>query len=110
MAEPVTESPEIRVEIPEPAKDVDGSRRERKRARQPIFHLDDVTVSYGDKPAVRNVTFDIARHEITALIGPSGCAPSALLAGSGISTRISGDSVTDSGTLDHLPLLLVTVS
>jgi len=41
--------------------------------REPIFHLQDVTVSYGDKAAVRDVTFDIARHEITALIGPSGC-------------------------------------
>jgi phosphate transport system ATP-binding protein len=38
-----------------------------------------VTVSYGDKPAVRNVTFDIARHEITALIGPSGCGKSTLI-------------------------------
>ncbi len=38
-----------------------------------------MTVSYGDKPAVRNVTFDIARHEITALIGPSGCGKSTLI-------------------------------
>jgi phosphate transport system ATP-binding protein len=79
VAESVTESPEIRVEIPEAAKDTDGSRPEWKRAREPIFHLDDVTVSYGDKPAVRNVTFDIARNEITALIGPSGCGKSTLI-------------------------------
>jgi phosphate transport system ATP-binding protein len=51
----------------------------QKRPREPIFHLDDVTVSYGDKPAVRNVSFDIARHEITALIGPSGCGKSTLI-------------------------------
>jgi phosphate transport system ATP-binding protein len=50
-----------------------------KRPREPIFQLDDVTVSYGDKPAVRNVSFDIARHEITALIGPSGCGKSTLI-------------------------------
>jgi phosphate transport system ATP-binding protein len=79
VAESVTESPEIRVEIPEAGKDVDGSRAEQKRPREPIFHLDDVTVSYGDKPAVRNVTFDIAKHEITALIGPSGCGKSTLI-------------------------------
>jgi phosphate transport system ATP-binding protein len=67
------------VEVPHAAEDVDGGRPAQKRAREPIFHLDDVTVSYGDKPAVRNVTFDIARHEITALIGPSGCGKSTLI-------------------------------
>jgi phosphate transport system ATP-binding protein len=51
----------------------------QQRPREPIFHLDDVTVSYGEKPAVRNVSFDIARHEITALIGPSGCGKSTLI-------------------------------
>ena len=49
------------------------------KPREPIFKLDDVTVSYGDKPAVRDVTFDIARNEITALIGPSGCGKSTLI-------------------------------
>jgi phosphate transport system ATP-binding protein len=79
VAEPVTESPEIRVDISETARGVDGSGPERKRAREPIFHLDDVTVSYGDMAAVRNVSFDIAKHEITALIGPSGCGKSTLI-------------------------------
>jgi phosphate transport system ATP-binding protein len=51
----------------------------QKRPREPIFQLEDLTVSYGDKPAVRNVSFDIARHEITALIGPSGCGKSTLI-------------------------------
>jgi phosphate transport system ATP-binding protein len=51
----------------------------QKRPREPIFQLEDVTVSYGDKPAVRDVSFDIARHEITALIGPSGCGKSTLI-------------------------------
>ncbi len=51
----------------------------QKRPREPIFHLDEVTVFYGDKPAVRNVSFDIARHEITALIGPTGCGKSTLI-------------------------------
>jgi phosphate transport system ATP-binding protein len=58
-----------------------SERREhrRQRARRPIFHLDAVTVSYGDKAAVRDVTFEIARNEITALIGPSGCGKSTLI-------------------------------
>src|ERR687889_2165397 len=57
----------------------EAPQSERPRTREAIFHLDDVTVSYGDKAAVRGVTFDIARNEITALIGPSGCGKSTLI-------------------------------
>jgi len=53
--------------------------REQEAPREPIFHLDDVTVSYGDKTVLRDVTFDIRQHEITALIGPSGCGKSTLI-------------------------------
>jgi phosphate transport system ATP-binding protein len=49
------------------------------RTREAIFQLEGVTVSYGTKPAVRDVTFDIGRSEITALIGPSGCGKSTLI-------------------------------
>jgi phosphate transport system ATP-binding protein len=48
-------------------------------AREAIFQLEAVTVTYGDDPAVRDVTFDIGRNEITALIGPSGCGKSTLI-------------------------------
>ena len=47
--------------------------------RQSIFQLSDVTVSYGEKPAVRGVSFDVGMNEITALIGPSGCGKSTLI-------------------------------
>jgi phosphate transport system ATP-binding protein len=47
--------------------------------KQVVFRLNDVSVYYGDFRAVRDVTFDVARHEITALIGPSGCGKSTLL-------------------------------
>jgi phosphate transport system ATP-binding protein len=53
--------------------------REQARAREAIFELEGVTVSYGDNAAVRDVSFDIARNEITALIGPSGCGKSTLI-------------------------------
>ena len=79
MAESVTESREIRVDVPEREASVDGAKPESKRVREPIFHLEDVTVSYAGNPAVRDVTFDIARNEITALIGPSGCGKSTLI-------------------------------
>ncbi len=41
--------------------------------------LRDITVRYGGFTAVRDVSFDIPRHRITALIGPSGCGKSTLL-------------------------------
>ncbi len=44
-----------------------------------IFDLDDVAVAYGDKPAVRGVSFPVHRNQITALIGPSGCGKSTLI-------------------------------
>ena len=47
--------------------------------REAIFQLDKVQVNYGPKPAVRDVSFDIGKNEITALIGPSGCGKSTLI-------------------------------
>jgi phosphate transport system ATP-binding protein len=58
---------------------VDGAPREERRPREAVFELHDVQVSYGPKPAVRGVTFDIGKNEITALIGPSGCGKSTLI-------------------------------
>ena len=75
----MTEPPEIRVDIPHAEPAAEPSRTEPRTPREPIFHLDEVAVSYGDKPAIRDVSFDIARNEITALIGPSGCGKSTLI-------------------------------
>jgi phosphate transport system ATP-binding protein len=47
--------------------------------REQIFDIDDVTVAYSGKAAVKEVTFPIYRNEITALIGPSGCGKSTLI-------------------------------
>jgi phosphate transport system ATP-binding protein len=46
---------------------------------EPIFEVRNVSVGYGAKPAVRNITFDIGHNRITALIGPSGCGKSTLI-------------------------------
>jgi phosphate transport system ATP-binding protein len=58
---------------------VEGVPEARRRPRKAIFSLEDVMVSYNKKPAVRNVSFDIGKNEITALIGPSGCGKSTLI-------------------------------
>jgi phosphate transport system ATP-binding protein len=46
---------------------------------EPIFEVREVGVSYNGAPAVRNITLDIGRNRITALIGPSGCGKSTLI-------------------------------
>jgi phosphate transport system ATP-binding protein len=79
LADPVTEPPEIRVDIPQAEPAAERPRTEPAKAGEPVFHLDKVAVSYGDKPAIRDVSFDIGRNEITALIGPSGCGKSTLI-------------------------------
>jgi phosphate transport system ATP-binding protein len=59
---------------------VEGAPRFQKETdREAIFGLEEVQVSYGPKPAVRGVNFDIGKNEITALIGPSGCGKSTLI-------------------------------
>ena len=46
---------------------------------EPIFEVRDVAVAYNGTPAVRNISLDIGRNRITALIGPSGCGKSTLI-------------------------------
>jgi len=48
-------------------------------SREQVFALRDVTVSYAGKPAVADVSMDVYRNQITALIGPSGCGKSTLI-------------------------------
>jgi phosphate transport system ATP-binding protein len=81
MAERVTE-PESRVSIPDQGARFareDEAETVPRPAREAIFNLEDVVVSYGPKPAVRDVSFDVGKNEITALIGPSGCGKSTLI-------------------------------
>src|SRR3954447_1812543 len=41
--------------------------------------IEDLDVHYGENHAVTNVSFDVPRNRITALIGPSGCGKSTVL-------------------------------
>jgi phosphate transport system ATP-binding protein len=47
--------------------------------RDVIFDVNDVDVYYGEHRAIRDVTLDLHRNEITALIGPSGCGKSTFI-------------------------------
>ncbi len=44
-----------------------------------IISVSDVTISYGNFQAVKNVSLDIAKNKVTAFIGPSGCGKSTVL-------------------------------
>src|SRR5258708_26704686 len=51
----------------------------RDKVSDPVMTARSVSVRYGDKCAVRNVTLDIGRNQVLALIGPSGCGKSTFL-------------------------------
>ena len=43
------------------------------------LRLEDVSIAYGSKPAVKSVSLSIHQGEVLALIGPSGCGKTTLL-------------------------------
>ena len=57
----------------------EGARPQKGLTRETVFELKDVAVSYDGKPAVRDISFDVYKHNITALIGPSGCGKTTLI-------------------------------
>ena len=44
-----------------------------------VMEARNISVYYDDNLAVRDVTMDVPRHKITALIGPSGCGKSTVI-------------------------------
>jgi phosphate transport system ATP-binding protein len=51
----------------------------RDSIHDPIMAAHRVNVYYGDKHAVKNVSLDIGRNQVLAMIGPSGCGKSTFL-------------------------------
>ena len=45
----------------------------------PILHIDGLSLWYGEKQALHDITLKIPEKQITAFIGPSGCGKSTLL-------------------------------
>jgi phosphate transport system ATP-binding protein len=48
-------------------------------ARELVFSVQGLTAYYGDSAAVKDVSFDIYRRMVTAIIGPSGCGKSTFI-------------------------------
>src|SRR5438270_3969753 len=44
-----------------------------------VFRIANLDVYYGDHRAVRDVSLDVRKRQITALIGPSGCGKTTVL-------------------------------
>ena len=67
----------------------------------PVFSCRDVSVFYGTKQALKNVTLDVARRQVLAMIGPSGCGKSTFLRClNRMNDTIPGARVTGSIRLD----------
>ncbi|WP_229162855.1 phosphate ABC transporter ATP-binding protein PstB [Fluctibacter halophilus] len=66
-----------------------------------------VNVYYGDKQAIHNVSLDIGRNEVVAMIGPSGCGKSTFLRCMNRmndtieSCRIDGEFILDGADIYH---------
>jgi len=65
-------APGLRSPLPDDGGEVEPGLSPKMRAR-------DVSVSYGDKQALRSVSIDIDDDRVTAFIGPSGCGKSTFL-------------------------------
>jgi phosphate transport system ATP-binding protein len=52
---------------------------EADEAVTPAFAVSHLSIWYGDKPAIQDVTIDISPKAVTAIIGPSGCGKSTFL-------------------------------
>src|SRR5262252_1035735 len=50
----------------------------RERLEQ-IFDIQDLTAIYGSKPALKNVSMEVYKNLVTAIIGPSGCGKSTFI-------------------------------
>jgi len=60
---------------------VSTPRRPRRSTSVAIdrMRIEDVTIAYANKPAVRSVSLPVRQGEVLALIGPSGCGKTTLL-------------------------------
>jgi phosphate transport system ATP-binding protein len=69
------------------------------------MHVEELSVSYGGKPAVKSVSLPIRQGEVLALIGPSGCGKTTLLRSLNRLTELTrGASATGRITLDGVDI------
>ena len=64
---------------PAPAAPPGGASAVRDASSDVVMTARSVNVYYGDKHAVKDVSLDIGRNQVLAMIGPSGCGKSTFL-------------------------------
>jgi phosphate transport system ATP-binding protein len=72
-------APELNVNIGQTAAVAKRVPAARDTIHDPVMTTHQVNVHYADKRAVRDVSLDIGRNQVLALIGPSGCGKSTFL-------------------------------
>jgi phosphate transport system ATP-binding protein len=69
------------------------------------MHVEELSVTYGTKPAVKSVSLPIRQGEVLALIGPSGCGKTTLLRSLNRLTELTrGASLSGRITLDGVDI------
>jgi phosphate transport system ATP-binding protein len=58
---------------------MNDTENSEKRAHRTVLELDDVNIYYGNFHAVKDISFPMYEHNVTAFIGPSGCGKSTVL-------------------------------
>jgi phosphate transport system ATP-binding protein len=88
-----------------------GAKRRRARGSQLAIErmqLEDVSVAYGQKPAVTSVSLPVRQGEVLALIGPSGCGKTTLLRSLNRLTELTrGASLRGRITLDGVDITTI---
>ena len=71
----------VRIQTPETPRtaQIPSAEHGRAAARETVFDIQNVSISYGTNLAVDEVRMKIHRNVITALIGPSGCGKTTVL-------------------------------
>ncbi len=84
-------------------------------SRKPKMSTRNVDIFYGDKQAIHDVSLDIGKNEVIAMIGPSGCGKSTFLRALNRmndtieSCRIKGDLTLDGEDIYHSKMDVVAL-
>jgi len=71
-------TPKVESEV-KPDRAKDGEQALNPQIDDPLLEIKNLSLWYGDKQALQNISMKIPKKEITAFIGPSGCGKSTLL-------------------------------